>query len=343
MATDCAVSSGGSESPQVSALDDETEPRARAARRRERVVAVGAAVSAGAGLAVQARLNGELGARLGDGVTASLASTTVGMVVLLVLVPTLPAGRRGLRFIRAALRTGRLRWWHCCGGVGGALFVASQGISVGAVGVAVFTVVVVGGTAVGSLSADRWGLGPGGRHPITSARVGGAVACVAAVAVAVHDRLGGHGAVTLVVLPLLAGIAVAVQSALNGRVGAAARSPWPATLVSFGIAEVTLGIAVLTELAVRGGLAGPLPAEPWLYAAGVVGIGVIATAARFVGQVGVLVFSLASVAGQLLGALALDTLAAGPRPSVATVIGTAVTFGAVVLAARPSVRHDRPR
>jgi transporter family-2 protein len=303
-------------------------------------VAVGAAVSAGAGLAVQARLNGEFGARLGDGVAASLASTTAGLVVLLVLVPTLPAGRRGLRFVRAALRTGGLRWWHCCGGVGGALFVASQGVSVGALGVAVFTVAVVGGTAGGSLVADRWGLGPSERHPITSARVGGALACVAAVAVAVHDRLGGPGTLMLVVLPLLAGIGVAVQSALNGRVGAAARSPWPATLVSFVVAEVTLGIALLVVVAVRGVPAGPLPAEPWLYAAGLIGIGVIATAARLVGRVGVLVFSLASVAGQLLGALALDTMTAGPRPSLATWIGTVVTFGAVVVAARPSNRQD---
>jgi transporter family-2 protein len=298
-------------------------------------------VAAGAGLAVQARLNGELGTRLGDGVAASLASTTAGMVVLLALVPTVAAGRRGLRFVGAALRTGGLRWWHCCGGVGGALFVAGQGVSVGALGVAVFTVAVVGGTAVGSLVADRAGLGPGGNHPITAGRVGGAVACVAAVAIAAHDRLGGQGTLLLVGLPLLAGVAATVQSALNGRVGAAARSPWPATLVSFVVAEVALGLALLVGWGVRGAPAGRLPAEPWLYAAGLVGIVVIATAARFVGQVGVLVFSLASVAGQLLGALALDTLTAGPEPSVATWIGTAVTFGAVVLAARPSGRAAR--
>jgi transporter family-2 protein len=302
------------------------------------VLAVGAAVSAGVGLAAQARLNGELGARLGDGVAASLASTTAGLVVLLVLVPALPSGRRGLRSVRAELRAGGLRWWHCCGGVGGALFVASQGISVGALGVAVFTVAIVAGSAIGGLGADRWGLGPGGRHRITYARAGGALACIVAVAVAVSDRLGGQGTVVLVILPLLAGVAVATQSALNGRVGAAARSPWPATLVSFVVAEATLAVVVLVGLAVRGAPVDRLPAEPWLYAAGVIGIVVIATAARVVGQVGVLVFSLASVAGQLLGALALDALTAGPRPTVAVWIGTAVTFGAVALAARPGRR-----
>jgi transporter family-2 protein len=261
------------------------------------------------------------------------------MVLLLAVVPTLPAGRRGLRFVGAALRTGGLRWWHCCGGVGGAVFVAGQGVSVGALGVAAFTVAIVGGTATGSLVADRWGLGPGGRHAVTLARVGGALACVAAVAVAVRDRSGGQGALLMVVFPLFAGIAVAVQSALNGRVGAAAGSPWPATLVSFVVAELTLAVAVLVEPALRTVPAGRLPAEPWLYAAGLIGIGVIATATLVVGQVGVLVFSLASVAGQLSGALALDTMTPGPRPSVATWIATVVTFGAVVLAARPPRRR----
>lgn len=295
-------------------------------------------MSAGVGLAAQARLNGELGARMGDGVAAALASTTAGLAVLLVLVPALPAGRRGPAFIREELRAGRLRWWHFCGGVGGALFVAGQGISVGTLGVAVFTVAVVAGSAVGGLVADRWGLGPGGRHRITSGRAGGALVCVGAVGVAVLDRLGAPGIAALVVLPLLAGVAVATQSALNGRVGAAARSPWPATVVSFAVAELTLAVVLLAQLAVRGTPVHRLPAEAWLYAAGLIGIGVIATAARVVGRIGVLVFSLASVAGQLVGALALDALTAGPRPTAAVWIGTALTFGAVALAAQPRRR-----
>jgi transporter family-2 protein len=301
-------------------------------------VAVGAAVSAGVGLAAQARLNGELGARMGDGVAAALATTTVGLVVLLALVPTLPAGRRSLNSIRAGLRTGGLRWWHCLGGIGGAIFVAGQGISVGALGVAVFTVAVVAGSAVGGLSADRWGLGPTGRHRISPARLGGAVACVAAVAIAVSDRLSVPGTAALVVLPLLAGIAVATQSGLNGRVGAAAGTPWPATLMSFAVAELALAAVVLVGFAVRAAPVEHLPSEPWLYAAGLIGIGVNATATRVVGQIGVLVFSLASVAGQLLGALTLDALTADPAPTVAVWAGTAITFGAVALAARPGRR-----
>jgi transporter family-2 protein len=141
------------------------------------------------------------------------------------------------------------------------------------------------------------------------------------------------------VLPLLAGVAIAVQSALNGRLGAAAGSPWPAALVNFVLAELTLGVALLVERAVHGAPTAREAVQPWLFAAGLIGIGVVATTAGLVGRVGVLVFSLASVAGQLLGALALDTLTAGPRPSAATVLGTVLTFGAVVLAVRPGRRN----
>jgi transporter family-2 protein len=114
---------------------------------------------------------------------------------------------------------------------------------------------------------------PSGRRGLgLPSRVGGALVCVAAVAVAVHDRLGGHGALVLVVLPVVAGIAVAIQSALNGRVGAAAGSPWPATLVNFAVAALTLAVALLVELSVRGVPSGKLTGAPWLYAAGLIGI-----------------------------------------------------------------------
>lgn len=289
---------------------------------------------AGVGLAGQARLNGELGARLGDGVAATLASTSVGLVLLLVVVPVLPAGRRGFRLVHTAVRSAGLRWWHFAGGVSGAVFVASQGISVGSLGVATFTVAAVGGTAVGSLAADRFGLGPSGRHPITPTRLGGAAACVVAVAVAGRGSADGHGASVLVLLPLVAGAGVAVQSALNGRVGAVAGSPWPATLVNFVVATFTLTFALSVRLVSRGSPAGHLPAEPLLYLAGLIGIGVIVVATLAVRHTGVLVFGLASVTGQLLGALLLDVLTPGPRPSPTTYAGAAITLLALTLAAR---------
>ncbi|MER6663196.1 DMT family transporter [Amycolatopsis japonica] len=297
---------------------------------------------AGIGLAVQARLNGELGSRVGDGIAATLASTVVGLVLLLLVVPLLPAGRCGLRLMRAAVRDGDLRWWHLAGGVCGALFVAGQGISVGAVGVAVFTVAVVGGSAIGGLVVDRFAIGPGGRRRITAARAAGGATCVVAVAVAGHGAWDGSGTVALVVLPVLAGAAVAVQSALNGRLGAIAGSPWPATLVNFAVAATSLA-GVLTVRAVSGwGSPVRLPAEPPLYLAGVIGVGVIAVATIAVRHLGVLVFSLASVAGQLLGAVVLDVFTPGRGPSVATFASIAITFVALVLVTHPRFRRAEP-
>jgi transporter family-2 protein len=303
---------------------------------------VAGAVAAGVGLALQARLNGELGSRVGDGIAATLASTSVGLVLLLLVVPLVPAGRRGLGLVRTAVRTGELRWWHLAGGVCGAMFVAGQGISVGSVGVAVFTVAVVGGSAVGGLVVDRFWSGPSGPHPITVARTAGAVACVVAVAVAGHGAWGGPGTLVLMVLPVLAGVAVAVQSALNGWVGAVARSPWPSTLVNFAVAAVCLALALTVRVAFGWDPPGRLPAEPLLYLAGVIGVGVIAVATIAVRHIGVLVFGLASVAGQLLGAVVLDALTPGPRLSAATVAGVAITFLALVLAAHPRFRRAEP-
>ncbi|MGW0521111.1 DMT family transporter [Crossiella sp. NPDC003009] len=301
--------------------------------RSRRALAVAATVAAGVGLAGQARLNGEFGARLGDGIGAPLLTTAMGMVVLLALVPAFPAGRRGIRQLRTAVRGGRLRWWHCLGGISGALIVGGQGITVTSLGVALFTVAIVAGTVGGSLAADRWGLGPGGVRPVTAARLGGAVLCVLAVLIAGADRIGGASTLVLVALPLLAGVTGAVQSAFNGRVAAAAGSPWPATMVNFVVATATLAVLLLAGFAVRGLPTGAFPAEPWFYLAGLIGIGVVAVATLAVGEIGVLVYGLASVAGQLLGAIALD-LATGPQPTIATWAGAGLTLVAVLLAAR---------
>lgn len=219
---------------------------------------------------------------------------------------------------------------------------ASQGISVAALGVGVFTVAIVGGTSAGSLAVDRWGVGPGGRRPITPARVAGATGCVAAVALAGHNQLGDSAMLAVVVLPVLAGVALATQSALNGQVGVAGGSPLAATLVSFVFAGLTLCLALLGDIAVRGGPTGPLPSDPWLYGGGVIGFCVIAVATYVVRHVGVLVFGLASVAGQLLGGLALDTLTSGAPPAATTVIAVAITLAAVVLALRPARRPAVP-
>ncbi|WBQ07504.1 DMT family transporter [Kribbella sp. CA-293567] len=310
--------------------------------RRSELPLVGLAALGGVGLAVQARLNGDLGASLGDGIVASMISTGTGILLLLAIVPTSRGGRRALRQLREALRVQGLRWWQCLGGVSGALYVVSQGVSVSSLGVGIFVVAVVGGTSAGSLAVDRVGLGPGGPLPITARRVTGATTGVVAIAIAGQDQLTGDSSLWLLALPVAAGLALSVQSALNARVGAIAGSPWAAALVNFVVAGCTLCIALPIEILIRGGgPPGRLPAEPWLYCGGFIGVAIIAIATTVVRRLGVLVFGLVSIVGQLLGAVLLDVFGAH-RPPVTTWLAIALTLGAVAVTMLP-VKPQPPR
>ncbi|WP_405487600.1 DMT family transporter [Nocardia sp. NBC_00511] len=299
----------------------------------------------GAGVAVQARVNGELGQRLHDGVAAAVVSFGTGLVLVGVVCLASPRLRSGVGRVRLAVRLGELRWWQLLGGLCGAAFVACQGVAVAAIGVTAFTVSAVAGQLVSSLVVDRLGLGPGGRTPVTAWRIGGAVVALGAVGLAALDRRSSGGASSmpefvrsvpvgvLIVLPVIAGVGVAWQQAVNGRVGAVG-GPASATLGNFvtGLAGL-----LLVEVALRWGRGLPsgFPREPWLYLGGVLGVVFIALAVVTVRWIGVLLLGLTSVAGQLLGSIVLDVLApTGTGLSVAAVAGCALTFVAVAIAAR---------
>ena len=286
-------------------------------------------------VAVQSRINGELGVRLADGIAAAVVSFGVGLLILLVLVPATPGGRRGLAALRGALRAGSLRPWQCLGGVCGAFLVATQGLTIGALGVAVFTVAVVAGQSGSSLLVDRAGIGPAGRQPVTPNRLIGAVLTVLAVLLAVGDRLGDPQALALALLPLAAGVGIAWQQAVNGRVRAAAGSAMTATLVNFTVGTAALLVTFAVDLAVRGRPAGAFPDEPWLYLGGPLGIVFIALAAALVRFTGVLLLGLATIAGQIVGAVLLDLVlpTAASHPGLDTLLGAALTMVAVLVAA----------
>ncbi|HEX6498394.1 MAG TPA: DMT family transporter [Micromonosporaceae bacterium] len=292
---------------------------------------------AGVTVAVQSRINGELGARMHDGLGAAVVSFVIGLILLLVLTAAVPSGRRGLVRLRAALGDRSLRGWQCLGGVCGAFLVTTQGFTVAVLGVAVFTVAVVAGQTGSSLVVDRMGAGPGGPRPLTTPRVVGAVLAVLAVVLAVYDRLGAPRALLLAGLPLLAGIGSAWQQAVNGRVRAAS-STVTASLVNFVVGTAALLLVFAVDTAVRG--IPTLPGEPWLYLGGPIGVAFIAISASVVRYTGVLLLGLATVAGQLVGAVLLDVFA--PTGSVhvsgTTLGGIALTLVAVGIAALPTRR-----
>jgi transporter family-2 protein len=312
--------------------------------RSARTVGTAVAVGIGAAVAVQARINGELGQRIDDGVVAALLSFLGGLLLLTLLVATRPSMRRGLGRVIAAVRRQTLRPYQLLGGICGAFLVACQGLTVAAIGVAVFTVAVVAGQTASGLLVDRAGVGPGEPRPVSLRRVAGAILALAAVVLAVSDRLGAPQALWLVLLPALAGVGTAWQQAVNGRVGEAAQDDGPAlagmlpaAMVNFVVGTVALVLVTVVEVVIRG-LPEPLPAQPWLYLGGALGVLFIGAAAVIVPITGVLLLGLGTVAGQLIGALLLDLfLPAGvDQLTATTLIGTALTLVAVTVIALPS-------
>ena len=225
------------------------------------------------------------------------------------------------------------------------MMVASQGLTIGMLGVAVFTVAVVGGQIGSSLLMDRLGVGPGGRQPISTRRLAGAALAICAVGLAVSDRLAHPAGLALAMLPFVAGIAAAWQQGINGRVGMTARdggggtllvSTLPATLINFTTG--TAGLAVVAGIGVlNDGMPRPLPPQLWLYLGGPLGMAFIGTMVVLVRRIGVLLLGLGMVAGQLMASLLLDLFVpSGRHPLTAlTVTGTVLTLVAAGIAAWP--------
>ncbi len=268
----------------------------------------------GAGVAVQGRINGALGARLADGIAAATISFGTGLVALLIAFAVSPALRAGVTKVHIAVSEGCLRWWQLLGGLCGAFFVAAQGLTIAAIGVTAFTVAVVAGQLSSSLVVDRLGLAPNGRTPITPWRVFAAALGITGVVLSAGGSSAPTTVVTgipdvpalLIVLPALAGIGLAWQQAINGRVGATG-GPFTATLINFVVGLTALLLLDLYTLATTG-LPAEFPTDPWLYTGGLIGVAFIALAAVTVGLIGVLLLGLTSVAGQLVAAVLLDAV-----------------------------------
>ncbi|SCF32382.1 DMT family transporter [Micromonospora mirobrigensis] len=300
-------------------------------------VALPVVVLGGAAAAAQGAVNAELGERAGNPVLGAVVNNLGGSLLILVGLVALPSMRAGL----VALRRARLPWWAYLGGLGGAAIVVVGTYVVPVLGVAVFTIAQVAGGSLGGLAVDRAGLAPVGRLALTVPRVAGALLGVAAVTLAQLGRPVGELAVGLVLLAVGGGLAVAVQTALNGRVSAAGTS-------SAGVAVnfATSTPVVLLVAAFAGALSGAAPTWPtdwYLYAGGLLGVGIVASLVVGVRAVGVLRTGLALVAGQLAGALLLDVLLPGGAGLRLPVLaGSALTLLAVLVAgARPRRRSVR--
>jgi transporter family-2 protein len=284
-------------------------------------------------VALQSRINGELGLALGDGYVAALFSFTSGLVLLSAVMAVTPSARAGLVLLRGEIRAGRLPWWAATGGVGGAFLVLTQGLSAGVLGVALFTIAVVTGQAFGAMAIDTKGWFGVARVRLTAWRVVGAVLAVLGAVVALDISSGSlDGVVLAFVLPLLAGFGTGYQQAVNGQVKRLVGSALTATFVNFSVGTALLAVVTAISLPFTGGPSS-MPEGWWLWTGGIVGTVFIAIQATTVGVIGVLGLGVSIVTGQLLGSIALDLLVpvASSEIQLSTIIGALITLLGSVL------------
>jgi bacterial/archaeal transporter family-2 protein len=302
-------------------------------------VTVACAVVFGAFVALQSRINGELGRALDNGYLAAVISFGSGLVLLCIAMLASRVGRQGLGRVVSTVRAGRVPVWYVLGGGAGAFLVLSQGLTASALGVALFTVATVCGQTLSGLLLDRRGLGTMSPKPLTVPRVAGSMLALVAVVWAVSAQLQSDIPVWMILMPFLAGLGIGWQQAVNGQVRGIAGSALTATFVNFVVGTTVLVVA----FAVHTVVAGPpraLPADPWLYLGGLIGVVFIAGAAVAVRITGVLLLGLGTIAGQLVMSLVLDLTvpAVGHTVAWTTVAGTALTLVAVGIASVPAGR-----
>ena len=306
------------------------------------MLATGAALVCGAGVATQSRINAQLGRELDDGTAAAFLSFSTGLLVVAVLALCLPRPRRGLGRLLRSWRSGAIPWWYGLGGLSGAVFVLAQGVAAGILGVALFTVATVAGQTLSGVVVDRRGIGAMRPKPITPLRlIGGAVVLLAAV-VALLPQVRLDVAWWVAALPLIAGLGQGFQQAVNGQLREASGSVLSATLVNFAVGTAALGVLFVISLVTNGPPGAP-PGNPVLYVGGAIGVVFIAGYAGVVRYIGVLMLGLCAIAGQLVGSLLFDLLApVADRPvQPTTVIGAAGALLAVALASVPVRRTTR--
>lgn len=290
-------------------------------------------------VSIQSFLNGQLGEALGSVLLAGFICGLVALVALLI-VGTL---RGATGDIKSAWRQGRRpRPWHVAGIAMAAvpLLVVAKVSPV--MGVAWVTITLIGGQLLGSVILDASGLTPGRQRALTRTRAVGLLVACTAVAVLAVQGISSSVNLPLLLLSVAAGIAVALTQTAAGHIAGVWTSVGAATL-TFAIISLVAGVgwAALS----RTGITDLGEATVWeLLGGGLLGASLVVMIATVVPQLGSLVTTLAQVAGQSIGAVAMDRIApAGHPPTMATYVSLVLVCCAVVIVGRDQTdRQNQP-
>ena len=275
---------------------------------------------AGIAATLQAGISGQLAHELNDGIMAALISNIGGALFTGLFLLNPEVRKKGKKLFQDVI-SGKFAKWQLLGGVAGAVYISTASSTVSIIGTGLFTVVLVASQNMSGIVADRFGWSSGSRKKITPKRSIAAVIGIAAVLLSVTDFQGKILWIPIAAV-VMAGVAVTVQFALNGRVTKAANSQVSA-FINFPMSLITVSITLIV-MNLFGKNWNTWPNQWWLYTAGFLGAVVVYLAAATIRTLGVLLFGLASVAGQLITSIALDVI----LPNANINVGWALISGA---------------
>lgn len=268
----------------------------------------GLTVLIGCTMAFQGLSNGGLSPVIGHGIYAATISFLGGFLVIALIALSTANNRRTTADVWRLGRSGEFPWWMMLGGLAGASVVISQSLTVPLFGVAVFTMSFICGQLIGGLAVDATRLAPGGRKPLTPGRILGTLVVMGGVSVSAWGVLVQGVEWWAPLLPACAGMFTALQQAFNGRLRIAAGSTVASTFTNFLTGSVFLLAASTVVYLLGTPITGfpVLPGQAWMLLGGLYGLLFIGYSAMAVGKLGVLLMSLFSLLGNLLGSLVID-------------------------------------
>ncbi|MCG7443573.1 Uncharacterized protein conserved in bacteria [Mycobacteroides abscessus subsp. abscessus] len=287
---------------------------------------------------VQSAVNGRLGTDVGDGHLAAIISFGGGLILMFLIVLPVPKLRRAFFALPGQLVRRELPWPNFFAGLCGAVIVLSEGISVGALGVATFQTSLISGMVISGVMCDRLGIGVEFKQALSFFRILGAVLAIVATLLVVSPNFEVPHMIALAILPFAGGLLAGWQPAGNSNIARLADSMLVSITWNFVIGFTALTLAFLIRVAMGSGEF-VAPSAWWMYLGGPLGLASIALMALLVRKLGLLVLALCSTAGQLIGSILIDSLLPGMGTvHTMTLIGAAVALVASGVALIPSRR-----
>ncbi|QJU54120.1 DMT family transporter [Herbiconiux sp. KACC 21604] len=304
------------------------------------VLATAATLAAGAAVAVQTSVNGHVSVDTGSPVLATAVNHGSALAIALVVALAMGALPRAVRSLKAR-RSEIKRWWFL-GGLMGFVAVLAIITVTPEVGVVAVGVAITLGQLIGSVIADSFNLGPGGKRRLNLLRTIGLGVAVVAVLVGAIGRFDVSNALVIPIV-VVAGVIIAIQQAANGWLVVVTGEFAAMSVINFLTSGVFVGLALVVTLFLQPIDFGALP--PWAPLGGLLGAVIGVVTALTVRTIGVLSAILCIAAGQAIASVLLDLVvpvdALGLTPTA--VIGAILAVAAVGIAGLGAAAAARRR